>query len=42
MRAKELCTLDKLPDEVIKKLGNRAGMQQLLGVSAPGTLHEQA
>jgi nitrogen fixation protein NifZ len=42
MRAKELCTLDKLPDEVIKKLGNRAGMQQLLGVSVPGTRREQA
>ena len=42
MRAKELCTLDKLPDDVVKKLVNRSGMRQLLGVSVSGTRHEQA
>ncbi len=42
MRAKELCTLDKLPDDVVEKLVNRSGMRQLLGVSAAGTRHEQA
>jgi nitrogen fixation protein NifZ len=26
MRAKELCTLDHLPDEVIAQLGSRAGL----------------
>jgi nitrogen fixation protein NifZ len=36
MRARELCTLDKLPDEVRQKLGKGAGMLQLLGVAAPG------
>jgi nitrogen fixation protein NifZ len=36
MRAKELCTLDKLPDDVLQRLGNRAGMLQLLGASASG------
>jgi nitrogen fixation protein NifZ len=32
MRAKELCTLDKLPDDVLRKLGNRSGRLQRLGV----------
>ena len=32
MRAKELCTLDKLPDDVLRKLGNRASRLQRLGV----------
>ncbi len=36
MRAKELCTLDKLPDEVLQKLGSKPGPLQLLGVSASG------
>jgi len=28
MRAKELCTLDHLPDEVLAQLGDRAGLLQ--------------
>jgi nitrogen fixation protein NifZ len=31
MRAKELCTLDKLPDEVLAKLGDKAGVLRTLG-----------
>lgn len=31
MRAKELCTLDKLPDEVLKQLGEKAKAIHLLG-----------
>ncbi|TAK74316.1 MAG: nitrogen fixation protein NifZ [Aquabacterium sp.] len=31
MRAKELCTLDHLPDEVLQQLGERAGDLQALG-----------
>lgn len=30
MRAKELCTLDHLPDEVLAKLGERAALLQRL------------
>lgn len=30
MRAKELCTLDHLPDDVIARLGERAGLLQTL------------
>jgi nitrogen fixation protein NifZ len=30
MRAKELCTLDHLPDEVLAQLGDRAGLLQEL------------
>ncbi|HLO93600.1 MAG TPA: nitrogen fixation protein NifZ [Burkholderiaceae bacterium] len=30
MRAKELCTLDHLPDEVLAQLGDRAGQLQRL------------
>jgi nitrogen fixation protein NifZ len=31
MRAKELCTLDHLPDEVLERLGGRAAQLQQLG-----------
>jgi len=31
MRAKELCTLDNLPDEVLAQLGERASSLHLLG-----------
>ena len=31
MRAKELCTLDRLPDEVLAQLGAKASLLQTLG-----------
>jgi nitrogen fixation protein NifZ len=35
MRAKELCTLDNLPDEVLAQLGDRASSLHLLGSAKP-------
>jgi nitrogen fixation protein NifZ len=35
MRAKELCTLDNLPVEVLVQLGERASALQLLGSAQP-------
>jgi nitrogen fixation protein NifZ len=35
MRAKELCTLDNLPDEVLAQLGEKAGALRTLGSSKP-------
>lgn len=35
MRAKELCTLDNLPDEVLAQLGTRASALPLLGCARP-------
>lgn len=40
MRAKELCTLDKLPDEVLAQLGDKAAALRGLGSAKP--LEEQA
>ncbi|MDO9199128.1 nitrogen fixation protein NifZ [Rhodoferax sp.] len=31
MRAKELCTLDNLPDDVLERLGDKASALQVLG-----------
>jgi nitrogen fixation protein NifZ len=31
MRAKEICTLDNLPDDVLQRLGEKAGLLHLLG-----------
>ena len=35
MRAKELCTLDNLPEEVLVQLGDKAAVLQSLGSNAP-------
>lgn len=35
MRAKELCTLDKLPDEVLQRLGEKASVLPTLGSATP-------
>ena len=35
MRARELCTLDKLPAEVLAQLGDRAGVLTRLGSGKP-------
>jgi len=35
MRAKELCTLDNLPDEVLAQLGTKAGALATLGSAKP-------
>jgi nitrogen fixation protein NifZ len=35
MRAKELCTLDNLPDEVLERLGEKAPALRALGSAAP-------
>ena len=35
MRAKELCTLDKLPDEVLAQLGDKAAAVARLGTGQP-------
>ena len=35
MRAKELCTLDNLPEDVLAQLGDRASALRALGSSAP-------
>lgn len=35
MRAKELCTLDNLPDEVLAQLGDKAGALAHLGSGKP-------
>lgn len=35
MRAKELCTLDNLPDEVLAQLGGKAALLQTLGSAQP-------
>jgi nitrogen fixation protein NifZ len=35
MRAKELCTLDNLPDEVLAQLGDRASALHWLGSAKP-------
>jgi len=35
MRAKELCTLDKLPEEVLAQLGTRASALSALGSARP-------
>lgn len=35
MRAKELCTLDNLPDEVLAQLGSRASALPTLGSARP-------
>jgi nitrogen fixation protein NifZ len=35
MRAKELCTLDNLPDEVLAQLGAKAGALPALGTAKP-------
>jgi nitrogen fixation protein NifZ len=35
MRAKELCTLDNLPEEVLAQLGNRAASLMQLGHATP-------
>lgn len=35
MRAKELCTLDKLPDEVLVQLGDKAAALRSLGSATP-------
>jgi nitrogen fixation protein NifZ len=35
MRAKELCTLDKLPDEVLAQLGDKAAALRSLGSAKP-------
>ncbi len=35
MRARELCTLDNLPDDVLQRLGDKAGMLRLLGSATP-------
>jgi nitrogen fixation protein NifZ len=35
MRAKELCTLDYLPDEVLERLGEQAGALRGLGSATP-------
>lgn len=35
MRAKELCTLDNLPDEVLAQLGDKAAELQHLGSATP-------
>jgi nitrogen fixation protein NifZ len=35
MRAKELCTLDNLPDEVLAQLGDKASFLQTLGSPDP-------
>lgn len=40
MRAKELCTLDNLPDEVLAQLGDKAAALRSLGSVKP--LEEQA
>lgn len=37
MRAKELCTLDNLPEDVLAQLGNKASALRALGSSAPST-----
>lgn len=37
MRAKELCTLDKLPEEVLARLGERAAALRELGSARPVT-----
>jgi len=40
MRAKELCTLDNLPDEVLAQLGDKAAALRTLGSAKP--LEEEA
>jgi nitrogen fixation protein NifZ len=35
MRAKELCTLDNLPDDVLEQLGDKATALQVLGSATP-------
>lgn len=35
MLAKELCTLDRLPDEVLAQLGDKAALLWTLGCAAP-------
>jgi nitrogen fixation protein NifZ len=35
MRAKELCTLDNLPEEVLAQLGDKAAVLQTLGSTTP-------
>lgn len=35
MRAKELCTLDNLPDDVLERLGDKASALQVLGSATP-------
>lgn len=35
MRAKELCTLDKLPEDVLEQLGEKAANLQALGSAKP-------
>ena len=35
MRAKELCTLDNLPEEVLAQLGDKASVLQNLGSTSP-------
>ena len=35
MRAKELCTLDNLPEEVLAQLGDKAAVLQGLGSNSP-------
>jgi nitrogen fixation protein NifZ len=35
MRAKELCTLDNLPDEVLAQLGDKASSITTLGQPTP-------
>lgn len=37
MRAKELCTLDNLPDEVLAQLGDKAAALRTLGSGKPMT-----
>lgn len=39
MRAKELCTLDNLPEDVLAQLGDKASALRALGSSAPSTAH---
>ena len=39
MRAKELCTLDNLPDDVLQGLGDKAAALNALGSAAPLATH---
>lgn len=40
MRAKELCTLDNLPDDILEQLGANAGVLQTLGSAKPKPTEE--
>jgi nitrogen fixation protein NifZ len=41
MRAKELCTLDKLPDDVLAQLGDKASALRSLGCAKPMQAHDR-